>query len=70
MTRFRRQLFTGLFALIAATAGALWLNNKFNALPNYAFFTGWVLLAGMFTLTTTFYFTTAAPHFAARFLNI
>ena len=51
MTRFRRQLFSGLFALIAATAGALWLNAKFNALPNYAFFTGWVLLGGMFVLT-------------------
>ena len=51
MHRFRRQLFSGLFALIAATVGALWLNNKFNALPNYAFFTGWVLLAGMFVLT-------------------
>ena len=51
MNRFRRQFFFGLFALIAATAGALWLNNKFNALPNYAFFTGWVLLGGMFVLT-------------------
>lgn len=51
MTRFRRQFFTGLLALIAATAGALWLNGKFNALPNYAFLTGWALLAGMFILT-------------------
>ena len=61
MTRFRRQFFSGLFALIAATVGALWLNNKFNALSNYAFFTGWVLLAGMFMLTTTFYFTDRRP---------
>jgi hypothetical protein len=51
MNRFRRQLFSGLCALVAATAGALWLNAKFNALPRYAFLTGWVLLAGMFVLT-------------------
>jgi len=51
MNRFRRQLFFGLFALIAATVGALWLNAKFNALPNYAHLTGWALLAGMFVLT-------------------
>ena len=51
MKRFRRQLFSGLFALIAATGGALWLNEKFNALPNYACLTGWALLAGMFVLT-------------------
>ena len=51
MTRFRRQLFFGLFALMAATAGALWLNAKFNTLPNYAFLTGWALLAGMCVLT-------------------
>ncbi len=51
MNRFRRQLFSGLFALIAATAGALWLNAKYNALPNYAYLTGWALLAGMFVLT-------------------
>ena len=51
MKRFRRQLFFGLFALTAATAGALWLNAKFNALPKYAFLTGWALLAGMFVLT-------------------
>ena len=51
MTRFHRQFFSGFFALIAATAGALWLNGKYNALPNYTFFTGWALLAGMFVLT-------------------
>ena len=51
MTRFRRQLYLGLFALIVATAAALWLNAKYNTLPNYAFFTGWALLAGMFVLT-------------------
>ena len=51
MKCFRRQLFSGLFALIAATVGALWLNEKFNALPNYACLTGWALLAGLFVLT-------------------
>jgi len=51
MKRFRRQFIFGLFALIAATVGALWLNEKFNALPNYAYLTGWTLLAGMFVLT-------------------
>jgi hypothetical protein len=51
MNRFRRQFILGSLALIAATAGALWLNAKFNALPNYAFLTGWALLAGMFVLT-------------------
>jgi hypothetical protein len=29
----------------------LWLNAKFNTLPNYAHLTGWALLAGMFVLT-------------------
>ena len=51
MNRFRRQLFSGLFALIVATAGALWLHSKFGALPDYAYLTGWTLLAGMFVLT-------------------
>ena len=51
MTRFRRQFIFGLFALIAATVGALWLNGKFITLPNYAYLTGWALLAGMFVLT-------------------
>ena len=51
MKRFRRQFIFGLLALIAATVGALWLNAKYNALPNYAYLTGWALLAGMFVLT-------------------
>lgn len=51
MNRFRQQLFSGLAVLIAATAVACWLNAKFNQLPNYAFLTGWALLAGMFVLT-------------------
>jgi hypothetical protein len=51
MTRFRRQLISGLLALIIASAGALSLNVKFGGLPNYAFLTGWALLAGMVMLT-------------------
>lgn len=51
MNRFRRQFTTGLFVLIVASAAALWLHFKFRALPDYAFLTGWVLLAGMFVLT-------------------
>jgi len=51
MTRFRRQHFIGMFALIIASAGALWLNGRFGALPKYAFLTGWALLAGMLVLT-------------------
>ncbi len=51
MKRFRQQFIFGLFALIAATVGALWLNGKYNTLPNYAYLTGWALLAGMFVLT-------------------
>ena len=51
MKRFRQQFIFGLLALVAATVGALWLNAKYSALPNYAYLTGWALLAGMFVLT-------------------
>jgi hypothetical protein len=51
MKRFQRQLILGLFLLLAAGAAALWLHEKFRALPNYAFLTGWVLLAAMLVLT-------------------
>src|SRR5450432_2973533 len=52
MNRFRRQFFLGTFALIMATVGALWLHAKFSrALPDYAFFTGWILFAAMLVLT-------------------
>ena len=51
MKRFRRQFVSGLLALIAAAAAALWAHRKFCALPDYAFLTGWALLAGMFVLT-------------------
>jgi hypothetical protein len=52
MKRFRRQFFLGMFALIAATSAALWAHRLFHhALPDYAFFTGWILFAAMFVLT-------------------
>lgn len=52
MKRLRRQLFRGLFAMLAATTAALWWHAKLSgALPNYAFFTGWTLLAAMLALT-------------------
>ncbi len=52
MNRFRRQLFSGLFALVIATVAALWLHAKFGrALPDYAFLTGWILLVAMLVLT-------------------
>ena len=52
MNRFRRQFLLGTFALVAATVAALWLHRRYqHALPNYAFFTGWVLFAAMFVLT-------------------
>ena len=50
MNRFHRQITFGLLALIAASVAALWLHRKFGALPNYAYLTGWALLAGMFAL--------------------
>jgi hypothetical protein len=51
MKRFRRQFLLGTFTLIAASVAALWLHQKYGALPNYAYLTGWALLAGMFVLT-------------------
>jgi hypothetical protein len=52
MKRFRHQLLSGLFTLLVATVAALWLHASFGrALPNYAFLTGWVLLAAMLVLT-------------------
>ena len=44
-------MISGLLALIAASVAALWLHRNFGALPNYAYLTGWALLAGMFVLT-------------------
>ena len=52
MTRFRRQLFFGLFAFITATVAALWAHHRWHhALPDYAFLTGWILFVAMFVLT-------------------
>ena len=52
MKRFRRQFFSGLFALLAMTAAALWAHARFRrTLPDYAFLTGWILLAAMLVLT-------------------
>ena len=51
MKRFRRQFFLGTLALIAATVAALWLHEKFCALPDYAFLTGSVLFGAMLVLT-------------------
>jgi hypothetical protein len=52
MNRFRRQFFLGTFTLLAATVAALWLHSKFSQmLPDYAFLTGWILLAVMLVLT-------------------
>ena len=50
MNRFRRQILAGCLGLSAATAGALWLHLSYRARPDYAFLSGWVLLAGMFVL--------------------
>jgi hypothetical protein len=52
MKRFRRQLISGLLALLMATIAALWAHRHFHrALPNYAYLTGWVLFVAMFVLT-------------------
>jgi hypothetical protein len=51
MNRFRRQFFSGMLAFTTATVVAWWLHLKFRGLPDYAYFTGWALLAGMFGLT-------------------
>ena len=51
MNRFRRQFASGLLTLLVASVAALGLHEKFGALPDYAFLTGWALLAGMFVLT-------------------
>lgn len=52
MKRFRRQLFSGLFVLLVAAVAALWLHTRFSrSLPDYAFLTGWILLAAMLVLT-------------------
>ena len=51
MTRFRRQFFIGVFLLVLASGLAVMAHNRWSlALPNYAYLTGWVLLAAMILL--------------------
>lgn len=51
MKRFRRQLFIGSFLLVLASALAVMAHCRWNReLPNYAYLTGWVLLAAMILL--------------------
>ncbi|HEU0039955.1 MAG TPA: hypothetical protein VFR76_11850, partial [Verrucomicrobiae bacterium] len=51
MTRFRRQLFTGIVSLGVASAVALMAHAQFSrVLPNYAYLTGWLLFAVMVVL--------------------
>lgn len=51
MNRFRQQRFTGLAVLLVATGLTWWLHLKFGStLPQYAYLTGWALLAGMLVL--------------------
>jgi hypothetical protein len=52
MKRFRRQFAFGLLTLLLASGAAFWLHIKFSrTLPDYAFLTGWILLAAMLGLT-------------------
>lgn len=52
MKRFRQQFFWGIFALVLASALALWAHWHFSpALPDYAFLTGWILFIAMLVLT-------------------
>ena len=51
MTRFRRQLFTGIVSLGVASAAALMAHAQFSrVLPNYAYLTGWLLFIVMVLL--------------------
>ena len=52
MTRFRRQCFIGCLLLVLASAGAIALHCRWHdALPNYAYLTGWVFFGVMVLLT-------------------
>ena len=52
MKRFRQQRFLGVFLLLLATVAALWLHTRWShELSDYAFLSGWVLLAAMLVLT-------------------
>ena len=51
MTRFRRQLFSGIISLGAATAVVLMAHARFSrSVPSYAYLTGWLLFAVMVVL--------------------
>jgi hypothetical protein len=51
MNRFRRQLLIGSFLLVLASALTVMAHFRWGrALPNYAYLTGWVLLAAMILL--------------------
>jgi hypothetical protein len=52
MNRFRRQLLIGCLSLALASLVAVKLHQQFShTLPNYAYFTGWVLFGFMVLLT-------------------
>ena len=51
MKRFSRQFFVGTFLLLVASATALLAHRRWSeALPNYAYLSGWVLLGVMILL--------------------
>ncbi len=50
MNRFRRQVFVGLFSLLAASAAALECRQRFMGLPYFPYLTGWALLAAILIL--------------------
>jgi hypothetical protein len=52
MKRRRRQFLAWASVLLAATVATLWFHTRFHqALPGYAFLTGWTLLGAMLVLT-------------------
>ena len=51
MTRFARQSFIGILVLLLASAGAVMAHRRWSQeLPNYAYLSGWVLMAVMILL--------------------
>ena len=51
MSRFARQSFIGILVLLLAIAGAVMAHRRWSQeLPNYAYLSGWVLMAVMFLL--------------------
>ena len=51
MSRFARQAFIGTFLLLLASAGAVMAHRRWShELPNYAYLSGWVLMAVMILL--------------------